>query len=330
MNQASSVDNKTAATWAKRRKLATCAALGCLFVALVVCVAGSPDLYETMLEFLSTFQAEPGVSVERDLIYFSTPEAGVPAELHSGDLYLPVNNQVARAAVVVVHGGSWCAGSKNDLPETIMSRFFSLFGFVVFNINYRTLDHGGQFPADVIDVKRAVAFLLSNKDRWHIDSQRLVTTGTSSGSYAAMMAAYTPNVKPFAVDELPVGSKLKIFAVGSFSGPTDFEKLSANKYLQKYLQKMSGSYAERLKKASPITYAKTGVPTFFAHGSEDNNVPLQQSVAMAAALGKEHIDCTFVRIEGAGHFVGGNSRRLVLERMLNFLTRLKSADCLTR
>ncbi len=322
------------------RKIASISAVVYLVGAIVVCLAGSPDFRATIQEWFSTLTPEPGIQLLSNMVYFSGSEPNVPTEFHTGDLYLPESAEGnsssknekqpsdrsspgnLRPAIVVVHGGSWSTGSKNDLPETMIARYFARHGIVAFSINYRMLGHGGEFPADVVDTKRALVFLVENAAKWRIDPARLIVTGTSSGAYAAMMAAYTPNETPFFIETKDSGRLPKVRAVLSFYGPTEFDKLSSNKFLQKYLQKDAGSYEKKLKVCSPITYSETAVPTFFAHGTADQNVPIQQSIDLARALGQEHIPCELVRIEGADHFVGGASRVLVLDRMMIFLDRI--------
>lgn len=315
-------------------KIVSLAVAGCLVGAIGICVVASPDFRDTIGEFVTSFGPEPGVDILRNVTYYPPlPEkAARPApgagRLYQGDLYLPNTDPEKkgppRPAVVVVHGGSWSSGSKDDLPESMISRYFARHGMVALCINYRLLGEGGEFPADVVDVKRALAYLARFASEWNIDPQKLVVTGTSSGAYAALMAAYTPDEKPFLISEKDWIKVAKVRAVLSFYGPTEYDKLATNKYLQKYLEKDKdpAAYNEKLKQCSPITYVKTAVPTFLAHGTEDCNVPIQQSIDLATLLGREKVPCEFVRIEGASHFVGGASRALVLDRMRDFLNRV--------
>jgi acetyl esterase/lipase len=76
-------------------------------------------------------------------------------------------------------------------------------GYVAISINYRLVGHGGESPADVQDVKDAVAFLSVHPSRWRIDSTKLVTLGESTRGHLALLAAYTPNRGAFAPILLP-------------------------------------------------------------------------------------------------------------------------------
>lgn len=74
-----------------------------------------------------------------------------------GDLYLPKDTGRLHPAVLFIHGGGWVSGDKAE--STGNARALAQHGFVVFNINYRLINQGGAFPADIIDTKEALAFL---------------------------------------------------------------------------------------------------------------------------------------------------------------------------
>ena len=57
------------------------------------------------------------------------------------DLYKPHNNYCNRPIMILVHGGAWVAGTKNDVDLVAMSKFFVQRGYVVANINYRLGNH---------------------------------------------------------------------------------------------------------------------------------------------------------------------------------------------
>ena len=57
------------------------------------------------------------------------------------DLYKPNNDFCNRPIMILVHGGAWVAGTKNDVDLVAMSKFFAQRGYVVANINYRLGNH---------------------------------------------------------------------------------------------------------------------------------------------------------------------------------------------
>jgi hypothetical protein len=54
------------------------------------------------------------------------------------DLYKPKgDNNCKRPIIILIHGGAWVAGSKEDVDLVYMSHFFVKRGYVVANMNYR-------------------------------------------------------------------------------------------------------------------------------------------------------------------------------------------------
>jgi acetyl esterase/lipase len=285
-------------------------------VAVIVCIAGSPDLSDTIFEFLSNFEEQKDLKVIRDISYVSPFDAS-----RTGDIYLANQGRALRPAVVIVHGGSWSQGSKQDLPETVIARYFARQGFVSFSINYRLLGNGGEFPTDILDVKEALAFLVANKEKWHIDPDRLALIGSSSGATAAMLAAYAPNTGVFASANYK-RQHVKVAALASFSAPIDLSTLASNPYLKQYLKGCKGtSEQEQYREISPIAYVNTAVPSILVHGTIDKNVPFSQAINMAQKLKENHVPVELITVEGAPHFIGGRSRKIALDKILKFFVR---------
>ena len=65
-------------------------------------------------------------------------------------------DEPARAAIVVVHGGSWTRGDKADIAWRAVCQWLASAGYVAFSVNYR-LAPANVFPAAIDDVQAAVA-----------------------------------------------------------------------------------------------------------------------------------------------------------------------------
>jgi acetyl esterase/lipase len=228
-----------------------------------------------------------GYSLLKDLPYSDKPEC-------LGDLYLPKQTQAKlRSAVVFVHGGGWEGGDKKD--DSVMAEALVDNGFVVFNINYRLLSAGGNFPADVVDVREAITFLADHSRNYGIDRKKIACMGTSAGGHLALMAAYASGRTicraSEAIDCPPV------CAVVSWSGPTDLNSLRGG-LIDRYL---ANAGAEAYRKASPISFVSTAVPTLLVHGDSDDLVPVSQSKRLYLALQSAHKDAEYLELKGEGH-----------------------------
>lgn len=102
-----------------------------------------------------------------------------------GDIYSPHSQGKPLPAVIVVHGGAWRAGKKEDYDATAASMTLARENFVVFNINYRLTPDGGEFPNNIEDVKHAITYLRENAAKYSVDVRRIGVFGTSAGGHLA-------------------------------------------------------------------------------------------------------------------------------------------------
>ena len=98
------------------------------------------------------------------------------------DIYLPANRSVSSTNVIIlIHGGAWIEGDKNDFAGYITTLKQRLPGFAIFNINYRlAINNQNPFPAQEMDVKQAIEFIY-NKTGEYIVSKNFALLGASAG-----------------------------------------------------------------------------------------------------------------------------------------------------
>ena len=120
------------------------------------------------------------------------------------DLYQPAGDTVtARPAVVWVHGGSFCCGSKTSAEIVDEANAFARMGYVSVSIDYRLASGGCTGGADVVrcvtaigqareDAQTAVRFLRANAATYRIDTGRIAIGGSSAGAITALNVGYSP------------------------------------------------------------------------------------------------------------------------------------------
>ena len=101
--------------------------------------------------------------------------------------------QQNRPAILIIHGGGWSAGSKNDMVYRTLMIDYAMKGYVVCNMNYRLVQEA-PLPACIEDVKAAVGWMKTNAQRLGIDPQRIGTYGHSAGGHLSLMAGLTAGV----------------------------------------------------------------------------------------------------------------------------------------
>lgn len=101
--------------------------------------------------------------------------------------------QTDRPAILIIHGGGWSAGSKNDMVYRALMIDYALKGYVVCNMNYRLVQEA-PMPACIEDVQAAVRWMKDNAQQLGIDPNRIGTYGHSAGGHLSLMAGLTAGV----------------------------------------------------------------------------------------------------------------------------------------
>jgi acetyl esterase/lipase len=193
-----------------------------------------------------------------------------------------------RAPVLIqVPGGAWAVNGKRGQAYTLMSRMAEL-GWICVSINYSKSPRSA-FPAHIIDVKRAIAWVRENIADYGGDPNFVAITGGSAGAHLASLAALTPNDPAFQPGfedaDTTVQAVVPYYGVYDFTDAENMHELMLP-FLEQFV--MRARYAdapERFKAASPISYTHNEAPPFFLlHGEKDELIPCGQARAFCAAL----------------------------------------------
>jgi acetyl esterase/lipase len=218
------------------------------------------------------------VEVESDIEY--ARPGGVSLKL---DAYLPAG-EGPFPGVLVVHGGGWRSGSKRQLA--VQAWAMARAGLACFAIDYR-LAPEHKWPAQIEDVRAALAWLKAHAAERHVDPAALGAYGYSAGGHLVALLA------------TDVGAVQAVVAGGAPCDFSDFPGLGGLPYL-------FGGSREDLpdvyRDASPALHV-TGKepPILFFHGGADLLVPNEQPRRMIEALRKAGRDAELYEISWAGH-----------------------------
>jgi acetyl esterase/lipase len=99
----------------------------------------------------------------------------------------------ARPCFLYVPGGAWTVAisNKNQQGKPLLIEMASQ-GFVCFAMNY-PLSPRSRFPAHIIAVKRAIAWIREHAHEYGGDPRFLMISGNSAGGHLSSLAALTPN-----------------------------------------------------------------------------------------------------------------------------------------
>ena len=244
--------------------------------------------------------------------------------------YIPAPAQSQPSPVViVVHGGSWSAGERNDFPR--WNRWLVAQGFAVFDVDYRIAPQPNWQTATG-DVKCAVGWVKANASSLHVDPQRVALFGRSAGAHLALLAAYTADDA-----QLPPSCPApdtSVQAVVSFYGVTDLVWSYAHPANQlvidgpQTIRSFTGgtpeSEPEVYRLASPTMHVNEHTPpTLLVHGGREQLVRTDNMELLARRLEAAHVPFDALRVGYAQHgfdynFDGWGSQ-LAQPVMLSFL-----------
>ncbi|MCX6654242.1 MAG: alpha/beta hydrolase [Candidatus Bathyarchaeota archaeon] len=258
-----------------------------------------------MVDSLAQFN-ETGSRVNRNLIFATDNGRNLVL-----DLYRPEKQEGALPVVIWIFGGAFRI--DNRIAQQQAATWLTQHGFAVAVISYR-LSSEALFPAQVYDCKAAVRWLRANAATYNLDAEHIGAWGPSSGGYLSAMLGITGGVKALEGDLGNGEESSRVQAVVDFYGPSDFLKMDearlpdgqwhypADSPESQLVGAPIQQVPEKVREANPITYVNESVPPFLIiHGTEDLNVPVNQSELLFAALKEAGVNATFFKLVGAGH-----------------------------
>ena len=248
------------------------------------------------------------VQVDRDIAY--APEHGKRGLL---DVYHPahraMDHVMDRAPVLLqVHGGGWSVGSKDQQGVPLMQHLAAK-GWVCVAINYR-LSPRDAFPAQVIDVKRAIAWIREHIEEYGGDPSYVAITGGSAGGHLTALGALTPGDPAwqpgFEHADTSVQVAVPHYGVYDMAGCTGLRSAVQMRdafLVPRIFQTSWEEDPEAFEAASPLLRITEDAPDFFVlHGTLDSLVAVEQArlfVEKLRSVSKRSV--VYAELPGAQH-----------------------------
>lgn len=292
-------------------------------------------------------------TITKDIVYTKSISK-VPNEVQAFDFSRPKDG-LLRPLAIVVHGGGWQNGSKDDGGVKNVTRNLVSKGFAVANFNYPLVQvvngvRVNQFPIPVQALRCGMRYLSKNAAALGIDKTRVVTYGASAGGNLSSMLAYAGDDTSGVLDStdcehkleplLPVHASITNSGVYAFRVATAFSRPGARAFLgnancdplldQEVLlepePKQCRDYRwAQAAKASPRQYINANTPpTFAIHSLDDQTVNYDQYEWLTKTLKEFQVPFSAVTIDGKDHVPNifdeeGLQRRSAMCQMFDFL-----------
>ncbi len=231
-----------------------------------------------------------------DTVRYGPHRANVADVWHRADL-----PRDGRAPVLLqVPGGAWVTGMRRPQGYPLLSHFAER-GWVCVSIAYRVSPRN-TWPAHMLDVKRALAWVKEHIAEYGGDPDFVAITGGSAGGHLAALTALTANDPEWqpgfedadtsVVAAVPIYGRYDWFTREG-DGRPEFISI-----LQRFIvKKRFAEHRQDYLDASPITKVRPDAPPFFVlHGEDDSIIPVGEGRAFVEAL-KEKSDNTVIYAE---------------------------------
>lgn len=223
------------------------------------------------------------------------------------DVYVPRARPPRAPVLVYVHGGAWInVSNKNHQGRPMMLHLASR-GWICVAPNYR-LSPRATFPDHLVDVKRALAWVRENIERYGGDPSFVAIAGGSAGAHLAALATLTanePEYQPgFEEADTSVDAFVGYYGVYDLTADRTWYERGRVRFLERLVMKRRLADArDDFERASPTHRAHERVPPMFViHGVHDTLAPVEDArrfVARAREVSASAVP--YAELPGAQH-----------------------------
>ncbi|MFM2141735.1 MAG: Carboxylesterase NlhH [Verrucomicrobiota bacterium] len=277
-------------------------------------IARQRKLPFSMFRLFWPFGLGNGVSVERRPFWQNGPQSLDVV------IYRPetASGGSKRRCVLAFHTGGWDSGDPGEF-RTANRAIVSRCGVVICSFGYR-LAPEHPWPAQMDDVRRAVAWTRENAADLGIDADDLILLGRSAGGQIATACA-------FVCEDLRVSGCIGVYGVPDmffareWSYPNDI--LNSLKLVRQYMRGDPDESPDNYHTASALRHIRDDSPrTLLIHGASDGLVWVEHSRRMTKLIA-DPARCDLLELpwgdHGCDYFPHSPGGQLALAEMERFL-----------
>jgi acetyl esterase/lipase len=267
-----------------------------------------------------------------------------------GDLEIKLDvhradDDVTRPVIVWIHGGALINGNRVGVSGRVKKMMLDA-GYALVSIDYR-LAPETQLPGIIEDIEDAFKWIRKEgPKRFNVDTRRIAVAGGSAGGCLTLVTGYRVKPRPTVLVSFwgygdlvgdwyskpsphPRHNQVKITeneARDQVDGPpiSDSRERDGNGGLFYNFCRQRGIWPKEVSGWDPLTepekfYPYMSVknvtaeytPTMLIHGTNDTDVPYEQSTMMAEQFEKHKVPHELVTIRGGEHGLGGGDPKLI-------------------
>ncbi len=251
----------------------------------------------------SSVQAVNSSSSERSS---SLPSSHQPILLSYGDsamqvgeLRLPnVSSDKPFPLVIIIHGGCWISALADFHFMDTFSQAITSLGYATWNIEYRAVGTGGNWPTIFQDVGNAVDYARTLAQNYPVDANNVAVIGHSAGGHLALWAASRTILKNdselYIENPLAVKGALSLAGIANVAG-SHACRTATSDVIGTTIQPPASNLISRLQISSPLQMLPITTKTVLISGSLDDLVP--------PAMGTEYTDKATALGDNSLHYI---------------------------
>lgn len=223
-----------------------------------------------------------------------------------GELRLPsTNSDQASPLVIIIHGGCWVSSYADYHFMDDFSNAVTRLGYATWNIEYRALGTGGEWPVIFQDINKAVDYVRTLSQNFPVDANKVAVIGHSAGGHLALWVASRKNLKSDSI--LYTENPLTIRGVISLAGIANVTAYNscgtlANNVIGNPIVPSTNELTRRLLETSPLQMLPIQTKTILISGKTDGIVPSAIGIEYSSQASNLGDNSKHYILQGLGHF----------------------------
>jgi acetyl esterase/lipase len=218
-------------------------------------------------------------------------------------IFTPTETKANGTAVIIFPGGAYSHLAMNKEGKKV-AKWLNSLGITAFLLKYRMpsdLTMKDKTIGPLQDAQEAVRMVRRNATKWNLDSNKIGVIGFSAGGHLA--ATLSTNFSEITYESLDTTSPRPDFSILIYP-VISMQNEITHKGSKEKLLGLDPS-VELINKFSCELHVNTTTPnTFIIHATDDQSVPVENSINYYLALKNNKIQCELHLYEKGGHGFG--------------------------